>query len=444
MSAQRRRWRSWLKWLYPGMGVKRWALLTAVAMLLIILGIVLLLGRDLVRLFYNTITPTPALALAVGVSLLALGIAGAAVGVHRFLRSIIQGVAPTAVGQTAEVLYSKRLLARGPVVVAFGGGTGLSTLLRGLKEFTSNITAVVAVMDDGGSSGRLRRELDILPPGDIRNCLIALADDESRIAQLFQHRFRGGSLNGHSLGNLVIAGLKERLGRFDLAIEELSHILNIRGQVLPATLERVDLVAEMADGGFVRGEQEIARDPRKIKRMLLSKQPVEPYKPVLEEIARAEAIVLGPGSLFTSIIPNLLVSGIAQAIARSPAKKFFVVNLMTQPGETDGFTARDHLRALSDYFDITKLDYVVVNTQPVPAELAEQYRREGSIPVLDDLEGNNPFQVIREELLDIVELEGKPTIKHHPRRLARAIIARVKPELLVKREKAIKVERSRS
>jgi len=418
-----------LKWLYPGMAVKRWALLAAGSMLLVVLGLVLLLGRELVRWLWGLFVPAPGYALLVGAGAVTVGLAGTVFGIKGFLRSIIRGVAPEAIGQTAEVLYSRRRLARGPSVVALGGGTGLSTLLRGLKEFTANITAVVAVMDDGGSSGRLRQELDILPPGDIRNCLIALADDESRIAQLFQHRFRGGSLDGHSLGNLVIAGLKERLGRFDLAIEEMSHILSIRGQVLPATLERVDLVAELEDGSFLRGEQEIAHDPRKIKRMLLSKQPVGAYEPVLEELDRAELIVLGPGSLFTSIIPNLLVEGVAAAIARARAKKFFIVNLMTQPGETDGFTARDHLLALGDYLDIAKLDYVVVNCQPVPEELLRRYEAEGSVPVVDDLrEGELPpgLRVIRAELLDIVELEGKPTIKHHPRKLARVIMEQAK------------------
>ena len=415
-----------LRWLYPGMAVKRWAALAASSMLLSVLGLVLLFGRELVRFLYDLFAPAPGYALLVGSLLLLGGLAGAVVGINRFLRSIIKGVAPEAVGQAGEVIYSRRLLVRGPSVVVIGGGTGLSALLRGLKEFTSNITAVVAVMDTGGSSGRLRREMDILPPGDIRNCIIALADDESRMAELFQHRFQEGSLNGHSLGNLVIAGLQERLGRFDLAIEEMSHILSIRGRVLPATLERVDLVAEMEDGGFVRGEEEIAKDPRRIRRVLLSERPVPPYERVLKEIERAELIVLGPGSLFTSIIPNLLVEDVAREIERAQGKRFYVVNLMTQPGETDGFTAKDHLEALGRYIDISSFDYIIVNSQPVPEHLLRQYAAEGSIPVANDLADLEGPEVIAAQLLEIVELEGKPTVKHNSHLLAKLLMERAK------------------
>jgi len=416
------RLKRFLRWLSPGMAVKRWAALAALSMLLFILGLVLLFGRELVRFLYALFAPAPGYALLVGGFLLLGGLVGAAIGINKFLRSIIKGVAPQALGQAGEVIYGKRKLSRGPRVVALGGGTGLAALLRGLKGFTSNITAVVAVMDTGGSSGRLRREMDILPPGDIRNCLIALADDESRMAELFQHRFHGGSLDGHSLGNLVIAGLKERAGRFDLAIEEMSHILNVRGRVLPATLERVDLVAEMGDGKFVRGEEEIALDPRRIRRMLLSKQPVPPYEQVLKEIGRAELIMLGPGSLFTSIIPNLLVEDVARDLERAEAKKFYIVNLMTQPGETEGFTAREHLEALGRYIDISSLDYIIVNTQPVPEHLLKQYAAEGSVPVVDDLAGLAGPEVIAAELLEVIELEGKPTVKHNSRKLAKLIM----------------------
>jgi len=411
-----------LRWLYPGMAVKRWAALAALSMLFLILGLVLLFGRELVRFLYELFAPAPGYALLVGSLLLIGGLVGAAIGINRFLSSIIRGIAPEAVGQAGEVIYSKRLLSRGPRVVVIGGGTGLSVLLRGLKEFTSNITAVVAVMDTGGSSGRLRREMDILPPGDIRNCIIALADDESRMAELFQHRFKEGSMGGHSLGNLVIAGLKERTGRFDLAIEEMSHILNIRGRVLPATLEQVDLVAEMEDGGVVRGEEEIAKDPRRIKQISLSKQPVSPYERVLKEIRRAELIVLGPGSLFTSIIPNLLVDHVAGEIERAKGKSFYIVNLMTQPGETEGFTAKGHLEALGRYIDISTIDYAIVNSQPIPEYLLEQYAAEGSVPVINDLTGLEGPEVVTAELLEIVELEGKPTIKHNSRKLAKLLV----------------------
>jgi len=224
----------------------------------------------------------------------------------------------------------------------------------------------------------------------------------------------------------VIAGLKERLGRFDLAIEEMSHILNIRGRVLPATLERVDLVAEMEDGGFVRGEEEIAKDPRRIRRVLLSQRPVPPYERVLEAIERAELIVLGPGSLFTSIIPNLLVEDVAREIERAQAQKSYIVNLMTQPGETDGFTAKDHLEALGRYIDISSLDYVIVNSQPVPEHLLRQYAAEGSVPVANDLADLERPEVIAAQLLEVVELEGRPTVKHNSHLLAKLLMERAK------------------
>lgn len=335
-----------------------------------------------------------------------------------------------------EILFEKKLLSRGPRIVAIGGGTGLSSLLRGLKQLTANVTAVVTVMDDGGSSGRLRQELNILPPGDIRNCLIALAEDESQISRLFNHRFQGGALQGHSVGNLVIAGLQEMTGSFDRAIEEMSTLLNTRGQVLPATLEDAELVAEFQDGRLVQGESRIPKEGGRIRRLRLSRAGVTAYPKVLEEIRHADLIILGPGSLFTSVIPNLLVGGIREAIERSAAKKFYIMNLMTQPGETTGFTAKDHLKTLGEYIDLRTLDFVVLNRQPVPKELLAQYAHEGSVPVADDLTEPNEWgiTVIRADLLEIMTLPRwpsdtqAPTVKHNPTELAR-VIARSVPDL---------------
>lgn len=423
-------------WLHPGIGVKRWLALVFVSLALFILGLFVLLGQDLVRAIYRVITPWAFSPVLLGVGLVGLGLGGVLIGVHRISRSIVRAIAAPAEGRIGAMLFEKRLLSQGPRVVAIGGGTGLSSLLRGLKQLTTNITAVVTVMDSGGSSGRLRQELNILPPGDIRNCLIALAEDESRISQLFNHRFHGGTLQGHSLGNLVIAGLQEMTGSFDRAIEEMSRLLNTRGQVLPATLEDAQLVAQLCDGRIVYGESEIPKAGGQIRKIWLSHANVPAYPKVLEEIRRADLIILGPGSLFTSVIPNLLVTGIREAIERSPAKKFYIMNLMTQPGETDGFTARDHLRALSEYLDIRTLDVVVLNKQPVPAELLAQYAQEGSVPVADDLSEPNEWgiRLVRADLLDIVPLPRwpsvthAPTVKHNPRELAR-VIATSAPEI---------------
>lgn len=424
------------RWLHPGIGVKRWLALVIVSLGLFIVGLFVLLGQNLVRAIYNIVAPSALSTLLLAVSLMVLGAVGVLFGVQRISRSIVRAIAAPAEGRMGEILFEKRLLSRGPRIVAIGGGTGLSSLLRGLKQLTANVTAIVTVMDDGGSSGRLRQELNILPPGDIRNCLIALAEDESQISRLFNHRFQGGTLQGHSLGNLVIAGLQEMTGSFDRAIEEMSTLLNTRGQVLPATLEHAQLIAELDDGRTVRGESQIPKAGGRIRRMRLSCPDVPAYPKALEAIQHADLIILGPGSLFTSVIPNLLVAGIREAIEHAPAKKFYIMNLMTQPGETTGFTAKDHLRALSDYIDLRCLDFVVLNTQPVPKELIAQYAQEGSVPVADDVSEPTEWgiSVIRADLLEIVPLPRwpsetqAPTVKHNPKALAH-VIARSVPDL---------------
>ncbi len=424
------------RWLHPGIGVKRWLALVIVSLGLFMLGLFVLVGQNLVRAVYNIVAPSALSTVFLALSLIVLGAVGVLFGVQRISRSIVRAIAAPAEGRMGEILFEKKLLSRGPRIVALGGGTGLSSLLRGVKHLTANVTAVVTVMDDGGSSGRLRQELNILPPGDIRNCLIALAEDESQISQLFNHRFQGGTLHGHSLGNLVLAGLQEMTGSFDRAIEEMSTLLNTRGQVLPATLEDAELVAEFQDGRLVQGESRIPKEGGRIRRLRLSRAGVTAYPKVLEEIRHADLIILGPGSLFTSVIPNLLVGGIREAIERSPAKKFYIMNLMTQPGETTGFTAKDHLKTLGEYIDLRTLDFVVLNRQPVPKELLAQYAHEGSVPVADDLTEPNEWgiTVIRADLLDIITLPRwpsdtqAPTVKHNPTELAR-VIARSVPDL---------------
>jgi uncharacterized cofD-like protein len=418
-----------VRWLHPGIGVKRWVALIVFSLAIFILGLFVLLGQNVVRAVYGILAPTSFSTLLLALGLILLGALGVLFGVQRASRSIVRAIAAPAEGRMGEILFEKRLLSRGPRMVAIGGGTGLPSLLRGIKYLTTNITAVITVMDDGGSSGRLRQELHILPPGDIRNCLVALAEDESRISELFNHRFLEGTLQGHSVGNLVIAGLQEMTGSFDRAIEEMSTILNTRGRVLPATLEHAELVAQLDDGRVVQGESRIPRAGGRIRSMRLSRPGVPAYPKVLEEIGQADAIILGPGSLFTSVIPNLLVAGIREAIERSHAKKFYIMNLMTQPGETEGFTAREHLKALNEYIDLRLFDFVVLNSQQVPSRLLEQYAQEGSIPVEDDLEEPNEWgiQVIRENLLEIMTLprwptdHQVPTVKHNSQQLARVI-----------------------
>jgi uncharacterized cofD-like protein len=282
----------------------------------------------------------------------------------------------------------------------------------------------VTVTDDGGSSGRLRDEADVLPPGDVRNCLLALAEDESRLSDYFQHRFDApAQLAGHSLGNLVLVGLEQATGSFDRAIEAMSYFLNVRGRVLPATLTKTHLVARFADGEIVEGESRIGHAGRRVARLWLSTSPVPAYERVLEAIADADLIILGPGSLFTSIVPNLLVDAIAPAIETASAEKVLIANLMTQPGETDGFTLCDHLRALNEYVRVQQFDLLLVNTARPTEPLLAGYKSEAAEPVLDDLATPNEYalQVVREDLIGIADMAGKTTVKHDPDKLARAI-----------------------
>lgn len=416
--------RGGLRWLYPGMRVKRWILLALFSMALIVFGLLEVVGKERIREIYRLVPEAVAARNTLIGFLFLVGIVGFAVGVLRLVRSVARGVAPGREEKPSDLIYRTRVLEKGPRVVALGGGTGLSTLLRGMKEVTSNLTAVVTVMDDGGSSGRLRAELDVLPPGDVRNCILALAEDEERIARLFQHRFGGtAGLDGHSLGNLLLVGMEQATGGFDRAIEEMSSILNVRGRVLPATLTKTHLIARMADGEWVEGETRITSDPRRIERIVLSAKEVEPYGRVMEAIARADLVLLGPGSLFTSLIPNLLVDGVTSAIEKAAAEKILVANLMTQPGETTGFNLSDHLRILHEYIDLHCFDSVIVNTALPSEDLLAGYLEESAGPVKDDLGEENDYrlQVIRADMLGMIELEGKPTVKHDPRKLARVI-----------------------
>lgn len=276
---------------------------------------------------------------------------------------------------------------RKPKIVIMGGGTGLSILLRGLKKYSVDITAIVTVADDGGSSGRLRDELDIPPPGDVRNVLVALSDVEPLVEALFQHRFTSGEgLTGHALGNLLLAGMTSITGDFFHAITETSKVLNVRGRVLPAANQSVVLHAELEDGRIVTGESKIPYFGKRIQRVFLTPGDVEPLYETLTEIQKADLLVFGPGSLYTSILPNLMVQKIGKAVIEANAKKVYVCNVMTQAGETMGYTAFDHVKALHDHLEKPFIDTVIVNNQEIPAELLTRYAKEMSEPVLVDEE----------------------------------------------------------
>ncbi|WIY61033.1 gluconeogenesis factor YvcK family protein [Bacillus arachidis] len=290
---------------------------------------------------------------------------------------------------------------RKPKIVIMGGGTGLSVLLRGLKKYPVDITAIVTVADDGGSSGRLRDELEIPPPGDIRNVLVALSDVEPLVEALFQHRFTSGEgLTGHALGNLLLAGMTSITGDFFHAITETSKVLNVRGRVLPAANQSVVLHAELEDGKIVTGESKIPYFGKKINRVFLTPGDVEPLYETLTEIQRADLLVFGPGSLYTSILPNLIVKKIGDAVLNAKAKKIYVCNVMTQAGETMEYTAFDHVQALHDHLGAPFIDTAIVNNHDIPAELRNLYAEEMSEPVVidEDRFAESNISLIQDEL----------------------------------------------
>lgn len=317
-----------------------------------------------------------------GILLLALGVFWSALSTRHFYWQLM-----TWSPKDDRESVADKLLQRGPKIVVLGGGSGLGTILRGLKQITANLTAIVTVADDGGSSGRIRKEFGMLPPGDIRNCLIAMADLEPLMERLMQYRFNGGTgLAGHSFGNLFLTAMTGITGDFEQAIRASSQVLAVRGRVLPSTLENIILKAELVDGSVVVGESEIGKSTQTIERLAMEPHEARPVPEALTAIDEADIIILGPGSLYTSVIPNLLVRETVEAIRRSPAIKVYICNAMTQPGETIGYTASDHVRAIIDHAGRGVIDYVLINTKNIPSELLERYKEEGGAPVEADMQ----------------------------------------------------------
>lgn len=271
-------------------------------------------------------------------------------------------------------------LAMGPSIVALGGGTGLSSLLSGLKSFTRNITAVVTVTDEGGSSGRLRDEWGVLPPGDIRNCLVALAEDDNELRQLLDFRFEQGELKGHSLGNLILLALTELSGDFRLGVEKINNLLAIRGRVFPVTNESVSIYGKKNNGEYVKGELGVTKNGSELMDLWLEPKNAKPVKEVLRAINEADLVVLGPGSLFTSVLPNLMVSGLKEEINKLLLPSVYVANLMTQPGETDDFSVTDHVNWIEKYLGKVP-DYLVVNKGTIPESILANYSEQGAVPL---------------------------------------------------------------
>jgi uncharacterized cofD-like protein len=355
----------WLRWLTPGLEVKRWLLLLTFAILVLDLAAAYFL-KDLYRItelpgsfYYITLQFWPRWVR--GVIFGAAGLGLLVFSVLKLQSSVLGPFLPGDERSVADVLYAFRTRSRGPRLVAIGGGTGMSTLLRGLKEYTSNLAAVVTVADDGGSSGRLREEYRILPPGDFRQCLVALADAEPLMKQLFNYRFNEGSLDGHSFGNLFIMAMAEVTGNFERALRESGRVLAVRGAIIPSTLHDVTLVGSV-NGAKVVGESQIPKQNAPITRVFLEPDDATLNPEAAQAIMNAELIVVGPGSLYTSILPNLMVPDMVRTIKESPALKVFVCNVASQHGETDNYNVSDYLRVLEAHTGENLFDFVVVNS----------------------------------------------------------------------------------
>ncbi|MDD5737819.1 MAG: YvcK family protein [Candidatus Omnitrophica bacterium] len=412
----------WFKWLYPGMRIKRWIFLFSIG-----ISAVMFSAGFLWFGYEKYLATHKANYLVFGTLLFCAGVVMMTIGIRKMVKSFVTVFLPRREKDLVDIIFRQRQLSKGPKIVVIGGGTGLSVLLHGLKEMTSNITAIVTVADDGGSSGRLRTEFDVLPPGDIRNCLVALADAEGLMRELFQYRFtEGKGLKGHSFGNLFITALSKITGDFDKAIKESSKVLAIRGSVVPSTLEKVTLVAKRMDGTETSGESMIPIDTlpsgvkaSPIKKVYLKPETAKPTPEALLAIKEAEAIVLGPGSLYTSILPNLLVGGIVDGILKSRAVKIYICNVMTQHGETDGFKASDHLEALLKQTHHSLVDYAIINSAKIPETLKEKYESELAYPVEPDTKR------IREIGVGVVEgdmITVDDYVRHNAEKISKRIL----------------------
>ena len=407
------------KWLYPGIKVKRWMLAALFGVLIVGFGSIF------------AVYPYPFVS-RLGIIIILCGIVFVVLGMGQMTVSLITLFLPKRERDIVNILYRRRYLERGPKVVAIGGGQGLSHVLLGLKEYTANLTAIVTVADSGGSSGRLREEFNIVAPGDIRNCLVALADAPALMGQLFQYRFaEGDGLKGHNFGNLFLTAMVQLTGGdFQKAVEESSKVLAIRGKVIPSTVHNVHLVAEYVDGSRTEGEAKIPKKNIPIKHLFLKPEDAQPTPEALMAIAQADIIVMGPGSLYTSILPNLIIKGMPEAIVRSAAYKIYVCNVMTQRGETDGFSACDHVRAMVAHAHPQVLDACIINDAQVPPEALKRYRSEDSYPVTADGESIKSLgcKVVATDLLSVADY-----VRHDSTKLTQALIKLIETQRVIKR-----------
>ncbi len=410
------------RWLYPGMKIKRWLLASLLGIVIVAVGAVIIGKVD---------EPHP-LVSTIGFIWILCGMVLIVLGMSKMIVSLLALVLPKGERELVNILYQKTYLERGPKIATVGGGTGLSHLIFGLKEYSSNITAIVTVADSGGSSGRLREEFNIVAPGDIRNCLVALADAPELVGELFQYRFsKDSQLQGHNFGNLFLTAMYQLTdGDFEKAVNETSKVLAIRGKVVPATVSNVHLEAEYVDGTRTHGEDKIPNPDVRIHRVSLTGEASKPTRDALKAIQEADIIVLGPGSLYTSVIPNLLINGMSEAIAKSQAFKIYICNVMTQHGETDGYSASDHARAIIDHSQEGVIDACLINNAIVPPEALERYQEEQAYPVEADIEKFRELGV-KVEATDLLGVTDY--VRHDSKKLNKALIKLIETHRVIRR-----------
>lgn len=420
----------WFRWLIPGLNIKRWLTLFSLGVGLLIIGISLMFNyqwlsviEDIVLSYSYTLTGfyNYNVLIMVGLVLIIGGAICMLIGTSKVIKTVLRAVLPDPSSKVSDIIFQNIRLDKGPKIVVIGGGTGLSNLLRGLKAHTSNLSAIVTVADDGGSSGRLRKDFQMIAPGDLRNCLVALAEQEGVMENLFRYRFEGNNeLSGHSFGNLFITALAQVYdGDVEEALEAASKLLRVRGRVIPSSTELIKLSAEMMDGSIVDGESNIPHSGKPIRRVFSTPTNPKPEGAALQAIDEADVIILGPGSLYTSIIPNLLTDKIADHVRASKANKIYIANVMTQPGETSGYSLADHVQAIIDHSGVGIIDTVLANDGPLPIQMVEQYSAVGSEPVVIDSKRLKEMGIrtVRATLISA----DKPAI-HDPDRLGKVLM----------------------
>ena len=420
----------WFRWLIPGLNIKRWLALYSLGVGLLIIGISLLFNyqwlsyiEDIVLAYSYSLTGyyNYNVLILVGTILIVIAALLILLGTSKVIKTIIRAVLPDPSSKVSDIIFQNIRLDKGPKIVVIGGGTGLSNLLRGLKSYTSNLSAIVTVADDGGSSGRLREDFQMIAPGDLRNCLVSLAEQEGVMENLFRYRFDGeNELSGHSFGNLFITALAQVYdGDIEEALEAASKLLRVRGRVIPSSTEFIKLRAEMTDGTIVEGESNIPHSGKRIRHIYSDPALPKPEGAALRAIDEADVIILGPGSLYTSIIPNLLTDKLASHVRASKANKIYIANVMTQPGETTGYTLNDHVEALIAHGGEGIIDTVLANDGPLPIQMVEQYSAVGSEPLVLDTKKlqDKGIRTIRATLIN----PQKPAV-HDPERLGKVIM----------------------